>query len=145
MVYYRNPKTKHVRYQFTTKLNASGPALYKCCHGWPIPPVQTCMGLEQIWNYTKSRRQTDNIMSFVKEYTNLFPEGIWNCLFPEGPKALKEISCYRFLKEINCIFLIKTHDIRFIIYAFMKKNIEIISLSMEKWWKYKGISQINPM
>ena len=83
-------------------------------------------------------------MSFVKEYTNLFPEGISNCLFPEELKALKEISCYRFLKEINCIFLIKTHDIRFIIYAFMKKIIEIISLSMEKWWKYKGIFQINP-
>ena len=29
--------------------------------------------------------QTAIIMSFVKEYTNLFPEGICNCLFPEGP------------------------------------------------------------
>ena len=45
-------------------------------------------------------------MSFVKEYTNLFNE---------GPKSPKEISCFRFLKEINCIFLIKTHDVRFII------------------------------
>ena len=39
-------------------------------------------------------------MSFVKEYTHLYPEGIWNCLFPEGPKTLKEINCYRFLKLI---------------------------------------------
>ena len=28
----------------------------------------------------------------MKEYTDLFPEEISNCLFPEGPKALKEIK-----------------------------------------------------
>ena len=64
-------------------------------------------------------------MSFVKEYTNLFPEGICNCLFPEGPKALKEISFYRSLKEINCMFLIKIHDNRFIMY-FIKMKYYII-------------------
>ena len=75
---------------------------------------------------------TANIMSFVKEYTHLFPEGIWNCLFPEGPKALKEISFYRFLKEINCIFLIKTHDIRFIIYFYAFKALKNIYFD-KKW------------
>ena len=66
-------------------------------------------------------------MSFVKEYTHLFPKVIWNCLFPEGPKALKEISCYRSLKEINGIFLIKIHDIRFII------NNKINYLLLKSW------------
>ena len=31
------------------------------------------------------------VMSFVKQYTNLFPEGSWNCLFPEGPETQKGI------------------------------------------------------
>ena len=56
--------------------------------------------------------QTEIIMGFVKEYTDLFPKGIWNCLFSEGPKALKEISCCRSWRKQICIFLIKTHDIR---------------------------------
>ena len=67
-------------------------------------------------------------MSFLKEYTDLFPEGIWNCLFPEGPEALKEIICFRFLKEINGIFLIETHDIRFIM--FYKKLMPLEYLKM---------------
>ena len=51
----------------------------------------------------------------MKENTDLFPKGILNSLFLEGPKALKEIICSRFLKEINCIILIKIHDIKFIL------------------------------
>ena len=49
-------------------------------------------------------KETANTMSFEYRFIS------------EGSEALKEIICFRSLKEINCIFLIKTHDIRFIIY-----------------------------
>ena len=81
---------------------------------------------QSIQPQTKLRIQTASIMSFVKKYTDLFPEGIWNCLFPEGSQALQEISCYRSLQEINCIFLMKTHDIRFIMYIYLIKYILIV-------------------
>ena len=44
--------------------------------------------------------------------TKLFPKGIWNCLFLEGPKALKGMSCFKSTKEINeaKIKRIKIHD-----------------------------------
>ena len=62
-----------------------------------------------------NKKETDNIMSFREGiYTIYFLKGSKKCLFPEGPKALKEINSFRFLKEINCIFLNKTHDIKFI-------------------------------
>ena len=62
-------------------------------------------------------------MSFVKEYTNVFPAWICNCLLPYWPKALKKIRLYRCIKEINRILLIKTHDIKFVMYFLLKSNI----------------------
>ena len=48
----------------------------------------------------------------MKEYTNLFPEGL---------KALK---------EINCMFLNKTHDIQFIMNGFPQCDIIVMSSSL---------------
>ena len=55
----------------------------------------------------------------MKEYTDLFPGGISNCLFPEGPKGPEGNKQLRSLQEINSIFLNKTHDIQFIMSASM--------------------------
>ena len=53
----------------------------------------------------------------MKEYTDLFPEGIptvcfWRAWGPAGKKQLES------LKEINSIFLNKNHDIQFIMNGF---------------------------
>ena len=48
-------------------------------------------------------------MYFVKEFTNVFLKGSTN-VFLKGSKTDFFLNC------MNCIFLIKSHDIRFILY-----------------------------
>ena len=66
-------------------------------------------------------------MSFVKEYTDLLPEGPSSCLSPEGPQALKVTNWKRYLKVTNCIFLNKTHDIKFIMCGILMRNYKMRS------------------
>ena len=66
-------------------------------------------------------------MSFVKEYTDLSPEGSSSCLSPEEPGALKVTNWKRYLKVTNCIFVNKTHDIKFIMCGILIKNYKIRS------------------
>ena len=72
---------------FTTWTNSKG-KFYSWYITWKTTYIFTCHSL----------KLTANIRSFVKEYTNLFPEEVWNCLFPEGSETPKGKICFRFLK-----------------------------------------------
>ena len=54
---------------------------------------------------------------FLKEYTVLDPEGQTLSLFPEGPKALQEISSQFVLKDLKLYIPEETHNNMFIIYV----------------------------
>ena len=60
-------------------------------------------------------KQTTNIVSFSKEYTDLFPEGSKNSIFPEGQSPEGNMMFSDPEGNKICIFLKETHNIQFII------------------------------